>query len=151
MLMFMKKLMLFAVLIIYSSVIFAQGADDITGIWWNDTKTSKIKVEKKEGKYIGTIVYLIPEKYVNGAPGKDEKNPDLNLRSRSIIDLKILSGLVYNASDKEWINGTIYDPKVGKTYECYVWLEGNDTLQLKGFVAGIRMLGRKSTWTRTTL
>jgi len=147
----MKKLLIFVVLIVYSSVIFAQGADDITGIWWNDTKSSKIKVEKKEGKYIGTIVYIIPEKYVNGAPGKDENNPDLNLRSRSILNLQILKGLVYNASDKEWISGTIYDPKAGKTYDCYVWLEGKDTLQLKGFVAGIRMLGRKSAWTRTTL
>ena len=147
----MRKLLLFVVLSVFSSLIFAQGADDITGIWWNDTKTSKIKVEKTEGKYIGTIVYLIPEKYVNGAPGKDEKNPDLNLRSRSIVNLQILNGLVYNTSDKEWINGTIYDPKVGKTYECYVWLEGKDTLQLKGFVAGIRMLGRKSTWTRSSL
>ena len=147
----MRKLLLFIVLSVFSSLIFAQGADDIIGIWWNDTKTSKIKVEKKEGKYIGTIVYLIPEKYVNGAPGKDEKNPDLNLRSRSIVNLQILNGLVYNTSDKEWINGTIYDPKVGKTYECYVWLEGKDTLQLKGFVAGIRMLGRKSTWTRSSL
>jgi len=147
----MKKLLLFVVLIVYSSVIFAQGADDITGIWWNDIKSSKIKVEKSEGKYIGTIVYIIPEKYVNGAPGKDEKNPDLNLRSRSILNLQILKGLVYNDSDKEWISGAIYDPKTGKTYECYVWLEGKDTLQLKGFVAGIRMLGRKSAWTRTTL
>ena len=147
----MKKLLLFVMFIICSSAIFAQSADDVTGIWWNDIKSSKIKVEKKDGKYIGTIVYIIPEKYVNGAPGKDEKNPDVNLRNRSVLNLQILSGLVYNATDKEWANGTIYDPKAGKTYDCYVWLDGKNTLQLKGFVAGIRMLGRKSTWTRTTL
>lgn len=148
--MVMKKL-LFAMLVVFSTPIFAQSADDITGIWWNDIKTSKIKIEKKDGKYIGTIVYIIPEKYVNGAPGKDEKNPDSSLRNRSELNLQILSGLVYNASDKEWESGTIYDPKVGKTYDCYVWLEGKDLLQLKGFVAGIRMLGRKSAWTRTIL
>ena len=147
----MKKLLLFLVLIVYSSAIFAQSGDDITGIWWNEAKTSKIKVEKKDGKYIGTVVYVIPEKYVNGAPAKDDKNPVVNLRNRSILNLQILSGLVYNAKDKEWVSGTIYDPNVGKTYECFVWLEGKDALQLKGFVAGIRMLGRKSAWTRTTL
>lgn len=147
----MKKLLLFVLLVIFASTVFAQSADDITGIWWNDIKSSKIKVEKKEGKYIGTIVYIIPEKYVNGEPGKDDKNPDPKLRGRSNLNLQILSGLAYNATDKEWTNGTIYDPKVGKTYDCYVWLEGKDILQLKGFVAGIRMLGRKSTWTRTTL
>lgn len=147
----MKKLLFFVFLISVSASIFAQSADDITGIWWNDIKSSKIKIEKKDGKYYGTIVYIIPEKYVNGAPEKDDKNPDVNLRSRSRLNLQILSGLVYNASDKEWANGSVYDPKNGKTYDCYVWLEGKDTLQLKGFVAGIRMLGRKSAWTRTTL
>ena len=147
----MKKFLLFVLMVNFSLAIFAQNADDITGIWWNDIKSSKIKIEKKDGKYIGTVVYIIPEKYVNGAPEKDDKNPDVNLRGRSKLNLQILSGLVYNASDKEWANGMIYDPKNGKTYECYVWLEGKDTLQLKGFVAGIRMLGRKSAWTRTTL
>src|ERR1035437_3195252 len=146
----MKKLLCFVFLISISASIFAQNADDITGIWWNDIKSSKIKIEKKDGKYIGTIVYIIPEKYVNGVPEKDDKNPDVNLRSRSRLNLQILSGLVYNANDKEWACGSVYDPKSGKTYECYVWLEGKDTLQLKGFVAGIRMLGRKSAWTRTT-
>lgn len=149
----MRKLLGFVVFIICSSSIYsqAQSSDDITGIWWNDSKTSKIKVEKKEGKYIGTIVYIIPEKYINGAPEKDNKNPDADLKNRSRLNLQILSGLVYNSSAKEWAGGSIYDPNNGKTYDCYVWLEGKDTLQLKGFVAGIRMLGRKSAWVRTTL
>ncbi len=149
----MKKLSLFVFLIICFSATNAQAqqTDDIVGIWWNDIKTSKIKVEKKDGKYIGTIVYLIPEKYFNGEPEKDGKNPDQALRNRSLLNLQILNGLTYNADDKEWAGGMIYDPKSGKTYDCFVWLEGKDILQLKGFVAGIRMLGRKSAWTRTTL
>jgi uncharacterized protein (DUF2147 family) len=147
----MKKLLLIALMVVFSTTIFAQNADDIIGVWWNDIKSSKIKIEKKDGKYIGTIVYIIPEKYVNGAPDKDTKNPDENLRSRSLLNLQILSELIYNAKDKEWSNGSIYDPKSGKTYDCYVWLEGKDTLQLKGYVAGIRMIGRKSAWTRTTM
>lgn len=147
----MKKIFVLMFLIACYAVTYAQSADDITGIWWNDIKSSKIKVEKKDGKYIGTIVYIIPEKYVNGEPEKDTKNPDVALHGRSILNLQILSGLVYNSGDKEWAGGMIYDPKSGKTYECFVWLEGKDILQLKGFVAGIRMLGRKSAWTRTTM
>ena len=147
----MKKLLLIIVVLIFSANLFAQSADDITGIWWNAEKTSKIKVELKDGKYIGTVVYIIPEKYVNGAPALDDLTPNVALRSRSRLNLQILSGLVYNASDKEWAKGQIYDPTSGKTYDCYAWLEGKETLQLKGFVAGIRMLGKKSAWTRTTL
>lgn len=147
----MKKLLILFSLGVYAMAGFAQEADKIVGVWWNDEKTTKIEVEKEDGKYIGTIVYMIPEKYENGEPPKDDENPDESLRNRSIIGIQILNGFEYNAKDKEWKNGTIYDPKSGKTYDCYGWLESNDLLKLKGFVAGIRWMGKSSEWYRTTL
>ncbi len=147
----MKKLVIFFILGLYTLAGIAQEADRITGIWWNDEKTTKIKVEKKDGKYIGTIVYMIPEKYENGQPPKDDKNPDESLQSRSLIGLQILENFDYDANKKEWKNGKIYDPKSGNTYDCYGWLESDDLLKLKGFVAGIRWLGRSSEWYRTNL
>ena len=59
----MKKLIILFFLAIYGLAGFAQEADKIVGIWWNEEKTSKIEIEKKDGKFIGTIVYMIPEKY----------------------------------------------------------------------------------------
>lgn len=147
----MKKLIVLFFLGIYALAGFAQEADKIVGVWWNEEKTSKIEVEKKDGKYIGTIVYMIPEKYENGAPPLDDENPDESLRSRSIVGIQILSNFDYNAKDKEWKNGSIYDPKSGKTYDCYAWMENDDLLKLKGFVAGIRWMGKSSEWYRTTL
>jgi uncharacterized protein (DUF2147 family) len=130
---------------------YAQDAQKITGIWWNNEKTSKIEVKEVNGQLVGTIVHIVPEKYINGEPEKDNMNPDEKLRSRSRLGIQILFGLKYNASDKEWQNGKIYDPKNGKTYDCYAWFD-NDTnvLNLKGYVAGIKLLGRSTTWTRTT-
>lgn len=147
----MKKLILIAVLAVYSLTGIAQNADKIVGIWWNDEKTTKIEVKKVEGKYIGTIVYMIPEKYENGQPPKDKNNPDESLKNRSLVGLQILSGFVYDTNKKEWKSGTIYDPKSGNTYDCYAWLDHDDLLKLKGFVAGIRLLGKSSEWYRTTL
>ena len=147
----MKKLAILFFLGIYTLTTYAQEADKILGIWWNDEKTTKIQVEKKDGKYIGTIVYMIPEKYENGQPPKDDENPDPAFRDRSVIGIQILEGFVYNANKKEWNTGRIYDPKSGKTYDCFAWLEGDDLLKLKGYVAGIRLLGRSSEWYRTTL
>ncbi|HYQ56313.1 MAG TPA: DUF2147 domain-containing protein [Draconibacterium sp.] len=147
----MKKLVILFLLGVYALAGKAQEADKIVGVWWNDEKTTKIEVEKKDGKYIGTIVYMIPEKYENGAPPKDDENPDPALRNRSVVGIQILDGFEYDAKNEEWKNGTIYDPKSGKTYDCYSWLESDDVLKLKGFVAGIRMLGRSSEWYRTTL
>jgi uncharacterized protein (DUF2147 family) len=145
----MKQIFIVAVLLVYAYAGFAQNADAICGVWWNDEKTTKIRVEKKEGKYTGTIVYMIPEKYVDGKPPVDDKNPDPALQNRPLVGLQILSGFVYNPGKKEWANGKIYDPKSGKTYDCYSWLEG-DVLKLKGYVAGIRWLGRSSEWFKTT-
>lgn len=146
----MKKTIIVLFLALFAFASVAQKAEDIEGIWWNDEKTTKIKVEKKDGKFTGTIVYMIPEKYVDGKPPVDDKNPDSKFHTRSLIGLQILSGFVYNASKKEWADGKIYDPKSGKTYDCYAWLDG-DVLKLKGFVAGIRWLGRESEWYKTTL
>ena len=147
----MKKLVVLLFLGLYTLASVAQEADKIVGIWWNDEKTTKIEVKKEAGKYIGTIVYMIPEKYENGQPPKDDKNPDEKLQNRSLIGLQILEGFVFDAKKKEWKEGTIYDPKSGNTYDCYGWLENDELLKLKGFIGGIRWLGRSSEWYRTTL
>ena len=57
----MKKIAVFLFLGMLSIPVLAQNADKILGIWWNEEKTTKISVELKDGKYIGTIVYMIPE------------------------------------------------------------------------------------------
>lgn len=147
----MKNLFILVLLCLYSFASLAQEADKIVGVWWDEGKTSKIEVEKKDGKYIGTIVFMIPEEYENGAPPKDDENPDKSLRNRSIVGLQILSGFEFDAKKKEWVEGRIYDPESGKTYDCYGWLESDDLLKLKGFVAGIRWMGKSSEWYRTTL
>lgn len=147
----MKKVLIFLFVAFYAVSAYSQAADKIVGIWWNDEKTTKIKVEVKDGKYTGTIVYMIPEKYENGQPPKDDENPNPALRERPVIGLQILTGLNFDAKKNEWNGGTIYDPKSGNTYSCYVWLESNDLMKLKGFVAGIRWLGRSSEWYRTSL
>lgn len=147
----MKRLGLVLVLCLLISQAFAQDAQKIAGIYWNDEKTSKIEVKEENGKFIGTVIYINPEKYVNGEPEKDNMNPDVKLRSRSRLGLQILSGLKFDASDKEWQGGRIYDPKNGKTYDCFAWFDQDaNTLNLKGYIAGMKWLGRATTWTRTT-
>jgi uncharacterized protein (DUF2147 family) len=95
---------------------------------------------------------MIPEKYENGQPPLDTENPDPALRSRSKIGIHILTGLKFNLKEKEWESGRIYDPKNGKTYDCYGWFENDpNKLFLKGYVVGIKWLGRSTEWTRTSL
>jgi uncharacterized protein (DUF2147 family) len=147
----MKKFLAFSLIVLFAAKGMAQKSEAIAGVWWNDKKTSKIEIKKQNGQFIGTVVYISPTSYVDGQPEKDFNNPDPDLRSRSRLGLQILSGLKYDAEDDQWQNGRIYDPDNGKTYDCYAWFDDDpNTLYLKGYVVGIKWLGRSTTWTRAT-
>jgi len=145
----MKRILIFSVIVLFAVKGMAQKAESIAGIWWNDKKTSKIEIKEVNGKFIGTVIYINPEKYVNGEPEKDFNNPDQKLKSRSRLGLQILSELKFNAKDNQWQNGRIYDPDNGKTYDCYAWFDKDpNLLYLKGYVVGIKWLGRSTIWTK---
>ncbi len=130
--------------------IFAQ-AGSVVGFWLTQDGDSQVEIHRTPGnKFNGRIVWLEEPLNEHGRPKVDDKNPDRALRNRRTLGLEILKDFTYNSSKKEWEGGTIYDPKSGRTYDCYMWLDGNNTLKLKGFVLGMRFLGREATWTRDT-
>ena len=64
------------------------------------------------------------------------------------MGLTLLEGFKYDEDDNEWNSGTIYDPKSGNTYKCYMWLDKNqNVLNVKGYI-GVSIIGRKVSWTR---
>jgi uncharacterized protein (DUF2147 family) len=135
------------------SVAHSASPDAILGKWWNQEKESQIEIYKADGKYFGKIVYLkepvYPANDPEGMAGKtkvDRKNPDINKRNVPLMGLVMLSNFT-NTGDNLWGNGTIYDPRDGKTYKCKMTLESPDILNVRGFI-GISLLGRTNTWTR---
>jgi len=125
--------------------VFAEKADDILGQWYTEGNESGVEIFKSNGKYFGKIVWL-KEPNRNGQPKVDEKNPDTNLKERPIIGLLVLKDFVFDGSN-EWNKGTIYDPKSGKTYSCYIKFEERDKLKIRGYI-GISLLGRTTYWVR---
>lgn len=122
----------------------AKAQDQIEKIWYNQEKTSKIQVYKaRDGKFYGKIIWL-KEPLKNGKPKVDDNNPDEKKRNMPIIGLVILKGLEKDG-EKGYEDGSIYDPKNGKTYSCKITYKGN-TLDLRGYI-GISLIGRTSTWT----
>ena len=75
---------------------------------------------------------------------KDVKNSDINLRTRKLKDLIMLTDFVFE--NNVWSGGKIYDPQAGKLYSCTMKLKAN-TLNIRGYV-GISLFGRSSQWTR---
>jgi uncharacterized protein (DUF2147 family) len=150
----MKTCIVTILALLLSVNIFAQSdeADKIRGYWLTQDNDAKIKIYRaKNGKYYGKITWLEEPNNPDGTPNVDDQNPDPKLRDQPVLGLLLLKSFTYNAKDKEWENGTIYDPENGNTYKCYMWFEdGNpDKLAVKGFI-GFSLIGREVSWTRTT-
>ncbi|MHC1707373.1 MAG: DUF2147 domain-containing protein [Bacteroidales bacterium] len=142
--------LLTAIFLFFSFSLFSQ-ADKVVGIWLTQDGDSQVKITKSaDNKYFGHIKWL-KNPTEDGKPKVDKKNPNDKLKTRPILDMMLLSGFSYNASKKQWVDGTIYDPKSGKTYNCYMWFNADnpDVLHVKGYV-GFSWIGRQVEWKRET-
>lgn len=122
-------------------------ADLILGKWLNEDKDAHVEVYKEAGKYFGKIVWLKePNEELTGLPKLDDENEDVTLQSRPVMGLVILKDFIFDGDD-EWEDGTIYDPKNGKTYSCYMEFDEEGVLKIRGYI-GFSWIGRSSYWTR---
>ena len=124
--------------------------DDILGAWFNEEKTSKVLIFKEGNKYFAKVAWLKePNDVKTGKPRTDNLNPDVKLHSAPLLGLVIMKNFVFDGKD-EWSDGTIYDPKNGKTYKCYMEFDSPGKLKIRGYV-GVSLLGRNTYWTKTVL
>jgi len=141
----MTKSIFIMSLLLSSCSLFAQSSipnssDAISGEWVNVAKDAKFEIFKSANKYFGKITWG------TGVDSKDSKNPDPKLRNRDLVGLVILQDFVFEGKNT-WSDGTIYDPKDGKTYSCKLTLTSINKLNVRGYV-GISLFGRTETWTR---
>lgn len=109
--------------------------DKVLGIYWTPSKEAKMEISKEGNIYVGKLVW--------GKTGRtDTKNPNPDERQKSLLGKKILTGFVYK--EGKYVNGQIYDPNNGKTYQSTMWLEGKH-LKVRGYI-GISLLGRTETF-----
>lgn len=135
---------LFLLLFFTSFLVKAQSGNAILGLWYNTEKTAKVEILKKGSDFIGKIVWL-KDPNPGGKPAVDKDNPDTKLKSRPLMGLNLLEGLEYSSG--MWEDGTIYDPKTGKTYSCQVTLKSPEVLEVKGYI-GFSLIGRTVEWTK---
>ena len=138
-------LMPFFILIFSSASSFAQ-KNKIEGLWFNEEKTAKIEIYKaKDDKYYGKIVWL-KEPLENNKPKLDKNNSDKAKRENPLMGLFVLKGFKQDGA-AGYEDGTIYDPKNGKTYSCKITYKNANLLHIRGYI-GISLIGRTSEWTR---
>ena len=141
----MKYLITILAIGLLSSAALGQKADDILGVWWNQEKDAKIEIYRDGKVYRGKIVWQKVPLNEAGKPKVDVNNPDKKLQSRPVMGLVVLNDLEWD--DDEWDSGSIYDPKNGSTYSCYITITNQNTLKLRGYV-GVSLIGRTATWER---
>jgi len=125
--------------------------DTIIGTWMPGAKTSHVRIFKGanaafKGKYYGKIVWIKEPNDESGNPKTDMNNPSETKRTTALLDLIILRDFVWDEGDGEYNKGTIYDPNNGKTYSCYMKLDG-DKLNVRGYI-GIALIGRTDEWNK---
>lgn len=120
-------------------------AQEFTGVWKtidDETGDAETLVElyEQDGKLYGKFIKLIkqPKKkpICERCPGEDKNQP--------LVGLVFIKGL---EKDGDKYRGKILNPKDGKFYKCYLQLQGDGELKVRGYL-GISLLGRTQIWQR---
>lgn len=140
----MKKIFFTLSIILFTAA--AAVAQDVTGKWKTiDDETGEAKsiveIYKKNGKVYGKVAEILNPAKKN-ATCKDCPG---DAKGKPIEGLVILKGLEKDGD--EYSGGTIMDPQNGKVYKCYIALENENKLKVRGYI-GFSLLGRTQYWTR---
>ena len=138
--------MIFKVILFIYILINSFQSNEIEDVWiTQDDETGKKKSEvllyKNNGKLYGKIINLLLEE----DKGKICINCKGENKNLPIEGMVIVEGL--KLKGKTWEEGTILDPKSGKTYSCYITFDDDNTLKVRGYI-GFSLLGRTQKWIR---
>ena len=135
----MKKIVFAFVALFFATLSYAQ----IEGKWKTiDDETGQAKsiveiTKKSNGKYYGKVSQLLIKPTNPNCTGcKDDR------KGKPILGMEIIRGLEKDGD--EFTDGTITDPKTGKTYKCTITKSG-DKLNVRGYM-GVSLLGRTQVW-----
>ena len=112
----MKQILLVAVLVFFTSVVFAQQSDDVIGKYRLPNNLD-VQIFKENNKFFGKIIAL--NNYEDGVT-KDFKNPDKAKQNELLMGKVIIKDLEFDAEDKIWINGSMYGPEKGMVFNLKI-------------------------------
>lgn len=121
-------------------------AQSPVGVWTNEAKEAQFEIYEQGGKLFGKILSLKEPNDTDGKPKVDKNNPDSSKKGTPLAGMTFLRGFTPAGSGR-WENGSIYDPKNGKTYKAWMQMTGNTKIEVRGFI-GFSFVGRSQNWTR---
>lgn len=131
-------------LLLFAVTVCAQtpDADRILGRWDTGKNEALFEFYQYGTQYQAR---MIPLKYPDC---RDSHNPVDSLRSRPLLNLVLVRGLIYREQSGSWSGGTIYNPEDGRTYscECTIAKDGSK-MKFRGYI-GISLLGGSRVFSR---
>jgi uncharacterized protein (DUF2147 family) len=123
-----------AILIAVVSV-HAQQKDDVVGYWISAQKNVIVQIYPDSIGFRGKLVWFDdtddPSKPMHTR--LDVNNPVPALRSRLVLGMDVLKGLVFDPRCRCWKDGKIYDVMTGKTWDAGITREETDRLRVRGY------------------
>lgn len=118
-------------------------SQELSGIWQSQDKTTNVKFEKCSNFSCGKIhSFTSPTDPKTGEAWKDVKNPDKNLKGRSLVGTIMISEI---KPIKNGWTGKLYNPLDGHNYSGFLQIVNNNQLILKGCILG-GMICKSETW-----
>ena len=131
----MKKTLITLFIALFGCALYAQNADDICGIFHSvdpfSKEGSQCEIYKAANRtYEAKVVWV--------------ENP----KKKNQLGLVFMTGLTYNAKDKEYQNGKLKYPGKKGPYKTYIRLVNDGkTLKMRGYL-GVSLFGMTVDWTR---
>lgn len=125
---------------------FSAPNQGVFGKWKTiDDETGKaiaiVEIYESSGKVYGKVLDIFnpvdKKRSCVNCSGADKNKP--------LMGLTVIKGLTKDGD--EYSGGHILDPKHGRLYRCYITLEGQDKLKVRGYI-GVSLLGRTQYWYR---
>jgi len=125
---------------VFFVALFAYADNSAVGVWKTiDDETGKeksiIRIYERDGMLFGEVVDLLlkpDDTLCTKCKGE--------LHNKPVVGMTILQNMKKDGD--KYSDGTILDPEKGKTYQCKLWLEGNN-LKVRGYIG---FLYRTQTW-----
>lgn len=110
---------------------FVMASSPFVGRWINPSGDGVVEIYQEGNHYFGKLVELIPAQRPDGSDFIDDKNPDKSKRTQKVLGLVNFKDFVLKGTKLE--DGTLYDPKSGKTYDGKMWIE-DGKLNVRGYI-----------------
>lgn len=112
----------------------------LVGTWYISKQKADIHIYKEGDRYLGKIT-----KGYSDPPLLDVNNKNAKERKKPLVGKFILTDMKYR--DGKLVDGKIYNPDNGKTFNCILELSKSDKLKVTGYV-GMPLFGKTQYWYR---